>query len=328
MRHCGALLGPVLRGTESPLETLFPRGSFELAEDLYERSATMRYVNGLAAEAVAAFCDTIPASRPVRVLEVGAGTGGTTSALLPVLPAERTRYSFTDVSDFFFDRARERFADQAIITFGRLDLDQDLRSQGYVPGTVDVIVAANAVHASVDVPVALCRLRDLLAPGGVLILIESTTHFTWFDMTTGLIEGWQHFADDLRTEQPLLDAATWIEALADAGFEQSGFWPAEDSPARHLGQHVLVARVAGEIVAEVAAPDTDAQVVSEAFPPPATDAAAAADAMRDSILTTLPAERIDLLRDFVRQRVVGVLRRDDADPPDLHDRLMDLDLIH
>ena len=81
------LLGPVLRGAESPLETLFPGGSFDLAEDLYERSATMRYVNGLAAEAVASFCDTIPTGRPVRVLEVGAGTGGTTSALLPVLPA-------------------------------------------------------------------------------------------------------------------------------------------------------------------------------------------------------------------------------------------------
>jgi acyl transferase domain-containing protein/SAM-dependent methyltransferase len=326
VRHCGALLGPVLRGTESALETLFPGGSFDLAEDLYERSATMRYVNSLAAAAVASFCDTIPAGRPVRVLEVGAGTGGTTSALLPVLPADRTQYSFTDVSDFFFDRARERFAGQATMTFGRLDLDQDLRAQGYVPGSVDVIVAANAVHASVDVRAALRRLHDLLAPGGVLILIESTTHFAWFDMTTGLIEGWQHFADDLRTDQPLMAAATWVEALADAGFEQSDFWPAQDSPARHLGQHVLVARVAGDSVAEVMASDTDALGVTEAFRLPATDAAAAVEAMRDSILAALPGERIDLLRDFVRQRVVAVLRRDDADPPDLHDRLTDLGL--
>jgi acyl transferase domain-containing protein/SAM-dependent methyltransferase len=324
VRHCGALLGPVLRGTMSPLETLFPGGSFDLAEDLYERSATMRYMNGLAAEAIASFCDTIPTGRPVLVLEVGAGTGGTTSALLPALPASRTRYSFTDVSDFFFDRARERFAGQAAMTFGRLDLDQDLRTQGYALGSIDIVVAANAVHASVDLRAALRQLRDLLAPGGVLILIESTTHFAWFDMTTGLIEGWQHFADDLRTEQPLLAAGAWIQALADAGFEQSGFWPAEDSPARHLGQHVLVARAAGDIVAEVAAPDTDALGVTEASPPSATDAAA--EAMRDNILAALPGERIDLLRDFVRQRVLRVLRRDEADPPDRHDRLMDLGL--
>ena len=91
----------------------------------------MRYVNGLAAEAVASFCDTIPTGRPVRVLEVGAGTGATTSALLPVLPPDRSRYWFTDVSDFFFDRARERFAGEATMTFCMLDLDQDLRAQGF-----------------------------------------------------------------------------------------------------------------------------------------------------------------------------------------------------
>jgi acyl transferase domain-containing protein/SAM-dependent methyltransferase len=326
VRHCGALLGPVLRGAESPLETLFPGGSFDLAEDLYERSATMRYVNGLAAEAVASFCDTIPTGRSVRVLEVGAGTGGTTSALLAVLPACRTEYSFTDVSDFFFDRARERFAEQVAMTFGRLNVDQDLRTQGYAPGSVDVVVAANAVHASVDVRAALCRLRDLLAPGGVLILVESTTHFAWFDMTTGLIEGWQHFADNLRTEQPLLAAGAWVEALADAGFEESNFWPDADSPARHLGQHVLVARVAGDIVAQVGAPDTDALDVTKPPPLPATELAAAADETRDNILAAIPGERIDLLRDFVRERVLRVLRRDDGDPPDIHDRLMDLGL--
>ncbi len=104
-----------------------------------------------------------------------------------------------------------------------------------------------------------------------------------------------------------------MEALADAVPRQSDFWPA-GSPARHLGQHVLVARVAGDIAAEVATPDIDALGVTEASPLPATDAAAAADAMRDSILAALPGERIDLLRDFVRRHVVGVLRRDDADP--------------
>ena len=172
VRHCGALLGPVLRGETSPLETLFPGGSFDLAEDLYERSATMRYVNGLAAAALESFCETIPSGRPIRVLEVGAGTGGTTSALLPVLPADRVQYSFTDVSDFFVDRARERFGARVAMTFGKLDADQDLPAQGYPAGSIDIVVAANSLHASIDIEAGLRRLRDLLAPGGVLILIE------------------------------------------------------------------------------------------------------------------------------------------------------------
>jgi malonyl CoA-acyl carrier protein transacylase len=323
VRHCGALVGSVLRGEESPLETLFPGGTFDLAEDLYERSATMRYVNGLAAAAVGSFSDTIPPGRPIRVLEVGAGTGGTTSALLPVLPPGTTRYSFTDVSDFFFDRARERFAGHAAMTFGRLDLDQDLLARGYAPASIDIIVAANVVHASADVPAALRRLRDLLAPGGVVILIESTTHFTWFDMTTGLIEGWQHFADDLRDDHPLLPAQAWTAALADAGFEQSDYWPAEDSPARHLGQHVLAARVAGELAADVAG--AVASGLTEAAASPATDGIATED-VRDTVLAAPPGDRVDLLREFVRERVIRVLRRDAADRPDRNDRLTDLGL--
>ena len=100
---------PCLSGAQSPLETLFPRGEFDLADGLYRRSATMRYINGLAASAV----EALVAARgnvPLRVLEIGAGTGGTTAASCRCLPAERTRYRFTDVSPFFFDRAREGFA--------------------------------------------------------------------------------------------------------------------------------------------------------------------------------------------------------------------------
>jgi acyl carrier protein len=209
------------------------------------------------------------------------------------------------------------------MTFGKLDADQDLSAQGYPAGSIDIVVAANSLHASVDIETALRRLRDLLAPGGALILIESTTHFAWFDMTTGLIEGWQHFADDLRSDQPLLSASAWVAALADAGFEQAEFWPREDSPARCLGQHVLVARVVGEVAPDVLAQSAEAAPATEAVASRAADAEKAR-AMRERILTAVPGDRLDLLRDFVRDRVVRVLRRDPADPPDRDDRLTDL----
>ena len=74
IHHCGRLMGDVVTGRESPLETLFPGGDFDLAQDLYERSQTMRYINGVAAAAASAF--GAAASLPLRVLEIGAGTGG------------------------------------------------------------------------------------------------------------------------------------------------------------------------------------------------------------------------------------------------------------
>jgi acyl transferase domain-containing protein/SAM-dependent methyltransferase len=326
VRHCGDLVAPVLFGRESPLETLFPQGSFDLAEGLYERSATMRYINGLAASAFEAMAAGVPSGRRLRVLEVGAGTGGTSSVLLAALPPERTSYHFTDVSDVFLDRARTHFAAYPFLTFGTYDMDRDAAEQGYAPHSFDAIVSANAVHASKDLRAALKALRGLLAPGGMLVLVESTTHLPWFDMTTGLIEGWQHFADDLRTDNPLLPPQTWLRALREAGFDEAGAWPPSGSAAEAMGQHVIVGRVPGEAVPGA---DTEASLVTEAGAPSARSAPAQvaqeqAQALRQRVMDALPGERVEVLREFVRDRVVRVLRLDRNAPPGRHDRLMDL----
>ena len=71
-------------------------------------------------------------------------------------------------------------------------------------GDFDVVVATNAIHAVRDIDAALRHVRSLLAPGGCFILCEVTEHLSWFDISTGLIEGWQAFEDRWRTDQPLL----------------------------------------------------------------------------------------------------------------------------
>lgn len=256
----------------------------------------------------------------MRVLEVGAGTGSTTSSLLPRLSPERTRYRFSDVTDMLLTRARERFAAYPFLDYARFDLDADPAAQGYAPGTFDLIVSANAVHASRNLPVALARLRRLLASGGVLLLIESTTHLEWFDMTTGLIEGWQHFDDDLRGDHPLLSADAWIAALRNAGFVAAEAWPGHGTLAERLGQHVLVARAGGEVGR--VEPGTSAM----------SPAAATANVLihepsaelRQRIADALPADRLELLRDFVRATVVRVLHLDPANPPGRGVHLTDL----
>jgi acyl transferase domain-containing protein/SAM-dependent methyltransferase len=335
IEHCGRLLYAVLTGKESALETLFPNGSFELVQNLYERSGPMRYFNALAAGAVDALVAARGARTPMRVLEIGAGTGSTSSSLLPLFAPQSTIYWFTDVTPVFLDRARQKYGGVPFMRFAEFDLERDPAAQGFAPGSFDLIVAANAVHATRNLRESLRTIRALLAPGGVLLLIESTEHLAWFDMTTGLIEGWQHFADDLRDDNPLLPPATWLGVLRDAGFDETGAWPPDGSAAAELGQRVIAAWVAGEAGAGTnlgndLALDVDAGAGSDSNASNARGAALASTPppheFTARLMQALPDERLELLREFVRMHVMRVLRLDAAEAPSRHDRLMDLGL--
>ena len=68
-------------------------------------------------------------------------------------------------------------------------------------------------------------------------------------MTIGLFEGWQHFADDLRSDNPLLPSETWIQVLKDCEYFNAAAFPRPGSPAEDLGVHLIVGRVS-EIAAD------------------------------------------------------------------------------
>ena len=55
-----------------------------------------------------------------------------------------------------------------------LDIERRHRSRGVAPGSYDVVLASNMLHATRDLDVTLAHARDLLAPGGVLVAYEST----------------------------------------------------------------------------------------------------------------------------------------------------------
>lgn len=217
--RCGAGLAAVLRGQADPLQLIFPDGAQD-EQGIYGGAGLAQVASAMAASAVAAAIGR-RAGRPVRVLEVGAGTGATTAQVLPrVLEAAGSRYLFTDISPSFLKSAAARFGDA--IDTALLDLEQPLAAQQIVPGSFDIVIAANVVHATADVLVTLRHVRELLAPGGLLILVESTRPQHWWDIVFGLTDGWWRFTDTgLRPDHPLLDTAAWQQALDEAGFAAS-----------------------------------------------------------------------------------------------------------
>jgi acyl transferase domain-containing protein/acyl carrier protein len=213
----GPAAAATLVGSADPLELLFPGGSLDAAERLYGEAPSARAYGALAARAVA---EALPAAgeRPLRVLEVGAGTGGTTGHVLAELGSREVEYVFTDVSPLFVARAAERFRDRPGMSFAPLDISADPGPQGFETESFDVTVCANVLHATTDLPAALRTLRSLLRPGGLLVLLEATTAERFSDLTVGLTEGWWGFADDIREDYALLPAERWLALLADEGF--------------------------------------------------------------------------------------------------------------
>ena len=175
--RCGASLAAVLRGEANPVELLFPGGSLELAERVYEKSGASRVFAQVVEQGVANAVAQHPPERPLRVLEIGGGTGSMTGRVLPLLPAERSQYVFTDVSPVFTTRAQHKFKAFSFVDYRLLDVSRDPIADGFTPHDFDIVLAANVLHAN-RTSVRPCARSGCFAPGGLLI-IESVRASRW-----------------------------------------------------------------------------------------------------------------------------------------------------
>ena len=243
LTQCGPHLAAVLRGTQDPLHLLFPDGSLAATTRVYAETPIARVYNNLMARTVMATLADLPKNKTMRILEIGAGTGATTAAILPHLAAGQVEYVFTDMSSLFLTRAQERFAAYPFVQYKLLDVEQSSRAQGFADHHFDLIIAANVLHATADLRRTLAQVKQLLAPAGQLLLLEGSGQQRWVDLTFGLTEGWWKFTDrDLRQSCPLLSSLQWQELMLAEGFTAVSLIP--DIPEDDLSrlQTIYVAR--------------------------------------------------------------------------------------
>ncbi|MEM6451326.1 MAG: SDR family NAD(P)-dependent oxidoreductase [Cyanobacteria bacterium P01_D01_bin.105] len=231
LKRCGENLLSVLQGQTDPIALLFPEGDLSELGELYQTSVGPRVMNQLVQTTLGTIAArTEEINRPLRILEVGAGTGGTTAYLLPELAklSCTSEYIFTDISPRFTSAAKEQFKDFDFVRYGLLNIenepqDEALSEFGIELNTgFDVVIAANVLHATADLQQTLSHISKLLAPGGQLILLEGTQPVVWVDLIFGLTPGWWRFTDKaLRANHPLISAEDWATVLAEAGFAAS-----------------------------------------------------------------------------------------------------------
>lgn len=115
----------------------------------------------------------------MRILEIGAGTGGATRKILESLggyenrPACFERYDYTDISAGFFPQAKTKFHQwQSYMTYKKLDIEKQLTDQGFQEHSYDLVIAVNVLHATANMHRTLQNVRTLLKLNGKLALIE------------------------------------------------------------------------------------------------------------------------------------------------------------
>ncbi|KAF5679762.1 polyketide synthase, partial [Fusarium denticulatum] len=135
-------------------------------------------------------------SRPLRILEMGAGTGGTTKKLVPLLARLKVpvEYTFTDLSPSFVAAARKNMGNKYPWMKFRVH-DIEKAPEADLISTQHLVIASNAIHATKSLTVSATNVRKALRPDGFLLMMEMTRTPYWVDLIFGLFEGWWLFED-------------------------------------------------------------------------------------------------------------------------------------
>ena len=218
----GRNLTSILDGVVSPLDLLFHS---DLADNYYRELNSAPHFFTPFATYLATLAHKSPA---MRILEIGAGTGGATLTILKTLTsgdkedahANFSHYDFTDISPALFANAQEKFKHHVDrIDFKTLDIEHDPANQGFDSGSYDLVVASNVLHATPDIIRTLENARKLLKNGGKMVLFEVTEpHMMRTGFVFGLLKGWWLTTDKLRQWSPCLSEKAWDDALKQTGF--------------------------------------------------------------------------------------------------------------
>lgn len=229
----GVELAECLTGEKDGLQIVFGnKDNKKTLDDLYENWPLVRSGTVALGEYLKKAMENTDKPGVFRILEVGAGTGGTTKYIVRYLqklgiPFE---YVFTDLSPSLVAAAKRAFKDCPEMEFATLDIEKEPPASWV--GSFHFIISTNCVHATRNLTVSLTSLRKLLRDDGVLTLVEITKNMFWLDIAVGLFEGWWLFEDG--RDHAVTPEGLWKEHMLRAGFEAVDWTDGDEPEARTI----------------------------------------------------------------------------------------------
>ncbi len=220
-RNCGIVLPGVLNGTTDPLQIIFSAESPSLLEQFYQETPDCLTFNLIIKNALDSLLKKFPKISKLKILEVGAGTGSMTEAILDIFPKDQTSYVFSDISPLFIAQAMKKFKDQKFVEYKTFDLEKSPEEQGFELESFDIVLGTNVLHATSDLKHTLENIKKVMAPEGILLFLEITKPRKTLDNVFGLLKGWWQFTDtDLRPSSAIISTDQWTNLLGECGYAE------------------------------------------------------------------------------------------------------------
>jgi polyketide synthase PksN len=244
-------LPDILTGKTPATDVLFPNSSTKMVEGVYKGNPIADYFNEALADMLIIYIEERLSQDPsaqIRIIEIGAGSGGTSAIVFKKLKPYRDHikeYCYTDISKAFLMHAEKEYGPQnSYLTYRIFDVEAPLAGQGIEAGGYDLTIAANVLHATKNIRYTLRNAKTTLKRNGLLLLNEISGNALFTHLTFGLLKGWWLYEDaELRIPGcPGLSPQTWQAVLEDEGF-RSVFFPVE--AAHELGQQIIVSESDG-----------------------------------------------------------------------------------
>ncbi|WJQ79785.1 SDR family NAD(P)-dependent oxidoreductase [Brevibacillus brevis] len=247
----------IVTGKKLVTDVMFPGSSMELVQPIYKNNPVADHYNEVLAETVATYVEERVKKDPsakIRIIEIGAGTGGTSTFVFEKLKPYQSfmeEYCYTDISKAFLMFAQKEYGPHVpYLTYQIFNVEAPFAEQGVQECYYDLVIAANVLHATKDIRKTLRHTKAVLRENGLVLLNEISSNSLFLHLTFGLLEGWWLSEDtDVRIPgSPALTPACWQTVLESEGFHTISF-PARE--AHDLGQQIVIGKSDGVLHPDV-----------------------------------------------------------------------------
>lgn len=242
LKRCSENLLPVLQNKVNSVELLFPNGDTDTAIGTYQNNKVSKIFNNIASKSIKEFVKLKSNNnKTVKILEIGAGVGGTTEQVITELGNMNYEYHFTDISNYFLNIAKEKYKKNENIRYGLFDINKHIEEQGIKEAEFDIIICANILHNAKDGDMAIQSINKLIKDDGIFVIVDEVSEPEFLLTSIDLNEGLSNFEDCRKENNEIFFTHNqWIDMFSTGKIDLLVDFPKENTELKKIGQKIFI----------------------------------------------------------------------------------------